>query len=840
MGGGKAMLAAGLGTVVALLLVAFPASADHGADRLPDLLVAKISKPPATGVPGGRIGLMVEVRNAGTARAEKSELGVYLTPVSTRRGNARRLKRASVKALRRGRSALVKLQLTLPAKIPTGVYRFIACVDDSHLLHESRRGDNCDASKSLRLTAKTQAAPTAGATPEPPRGPAPPTLTVKPAFTTTDQLSWGFVEDAQRHTPVAGDPVTVTLRAGNGLAGQAGYARSEVAAEPLLTGMTTNLNFGSHLDDGADTIELPFDFPFGGIDERFVSVSTNGWVEFGGSPALDYWGDYQTTDYRGANAVLGDLERGIMPYMGSLDLTDLGAGAGNVKMVAPASVDSVAFQWDLGQHTGGGTPRRVFQLVLFPDGSFRFDYPGANPSGGDAAFIGYTLGTGAASVDAVGTNVGAVPASSLLFTPKAVAAVASLPTGEATLTLPAGSSFVSGDAGCAVVTAPSALSEGSVRCPMPALAPGGQATRNVTFSMPPDAPGWSRPANFRYAGAYLAGGPKLVDGDEIDSLERNLQDTTLAVGVQFVSAKAEFGMPAEFKAEISTADGGMDEPQATFTLPANTILDSIEIAGHAIPCEPPVGGQVNCELPSGAQTTEPVVTVTPGLGATGHPMMLAVSAKARNAPPHTGEGSSPSVPPLTLNPILFVHGWSRTASDWSTMIKRFENGGWPSSYLSAYTYDTSQSNKEDAEKQVKPHVEELLAATGAEKVDIVAHSMGSLNTRWYIKELGGSAKVDDWVSLGGPNHGTATASFCSDTACQEMLPESTFLTELNAGDETPDAVNYGTWWSPCDEVIVPNSSVPLEGAANHETACISHVALLADETVYEQVREFVK
>lgn len=196
---------------------------------------------------------------------------------------------------------------------------------------------------------------------------------------------------------------------------------------------------------------------------------------------------------------------------------------------------------------------------------------------------------------------------------------------------------------------------------------------------------------------------------------------------------------------------------------------------------------------------------------------------------------------LAQDPILFVHGWSGSSSNWSTMIGRFEKDGYPKSYLSAYSYNTSQSNKVDAEKEVKSHVESLEKATGASKVDIIAHSMGSLNTRWYIKFVaGGEANVDDWVSLGGPNHGTETANVCFSTACTEMRIGSTFLKELNAGDETPGAVNYGTWWSPCDEFINPDSSVPLSGATNTETACISHLSLLTDETVYKQVREFVK
>jgi len=194
---------------------------------------------------------------------------------------------------------------------------------------------------------------------------------------------------------------------------------------------------------------------------------------------------------------------------------------------------------------------------------------------------------------------------------------------------------------------------------------------------------------------------------------------------------------------------------------------------------------------------------------------------------------------MAQDPILFVHGYVESASLWNTMIGRFEKDGYPKSYLSAYSYNTSQSNKVDAE-EVKSHVESLLKSTGASKVDIIAHSMGSLNSRWYIKFLGGESKVDDWVSLGGPNHGTETANFCFSTSCVEMRVGSTFLKELNAGDETPGEVNYGTWWSPCDEIINPDESVLLTGASNHKTACISHTALTTDETVYKEVREFVK
>lgn len=195
---------------------------------------------------------------------------------------------------------------------------------------------------------------------------------------------------------------------------------------------------------------------------------------------------------------------------------------------------------------------------------------------------------------------------------------------------------------------------------------------------------------------------------------------------------------------------------------------------------------------------------------------------------------------LVHDPILFVHGWNSNSTAWNIMYDRFIADGWTTQELNNWSYDYKKSNKLIAE-DVKAKVDSILAATGASKVDIITHSMGGLNSRWYVKFLGGDVKVDEWVSLGGPNHGTDTANLCFDTSCVEMRLGSAFLAELNAGDETPGAPNYRTWWSPCDTVINPDSSVSLSGGAvNTKTACLSHSALRENATVYGQVRDFVR
>lgn len=194
----------------------------------------------------------------------------------------------------------------------------------------------------------------------------------------------------------------------------------------------------------------------------------------------------------------------------------------------------------------------------------------------------------------------------------------------------------------------------------------------------------------------------------------------------------------------------------------------------------------------------------------------------------------------TRNPIVFVHGWNSTGAAWFSTIERFKADGWTDNELHNWTYYSGQSNATTAQ-ELSVKVDEVLALTGATQVDIVTHSMGALSARYYIKNLGGGDKVDEFVSLGGPNHGTNTAIFCGQTSCIEMRPNSGFLKALNRKDETPGRIiRYGTWWSACDEVINPQTSTVLNGATNTQTSCVRHSDLHENTTIYGQVKAWVQ
>ncbi|MGW4645445.1 esterase/lipase family protein [Kitasatospora sp. NPDC004289] len=191
-----------------------------------------------------------------------------------------------------------------------------------------------------------------------------------------------------------------------------------------------------------------------------------------------------------------------------------------------------------------------------------------------------------------------------------------------------------------------------------------------------------------------------------------------------------------------------------------------------------------------------------------------------------------------VTPVILVHGRNAGPGVWGAATAALTARGVPADRIFAWSYDTSASTNEVLAGRLATYVDQVLHETGAAKVDLVAHSLGSLPTRWYVKFGDGGRTVRNWVSLGGPNHGTGLAWFCAlwDQGCKDMTPNSYVLGHLNTAPETPDPVHYHTFWSSCDEQISPPSSTELAGAVNTRTAaCLKHNDLLTDPTVLAQL-----
>lgn len=203
------------------------------------------------------------------------------------------------------------------------------------------------------------------------------------------------------------------------------------------------------------------------------------------------------------------------------------------------------------------------------------------------------------------------------------------------------------------------------------------------------------------------------------------------------------------------------------------------------------------------------------------------------------QSAQAAVQPLsTSTPVVFVHGYTGNASNWTTAKSVFQLNGWSSSKLFAYEYNSYGNNITNAQG-LATFVNNVKSQTGASKVAIVNHSMGGLVSQYYLKVLGGHSSVSHLASIAGANHGTTFAGACLIyTTCQQMYPGSSFISQISAGDETPGDTKYASWYSACDGIILPYTSTRLSGATNNNVLCQTHIGYLADTVVLGQIARF--
>ena len=126
------------GIVVILLLPAGAPAADD-TPRRPDLVVASLSDPPQRARSGDRFRVEEVTANRGRRRAAASETGFALV------GRAWLAVRA-VPPLRKRAASRGEAEIMVPASIPDGSYRLLACADVGGDVRERNERDNCSSS----------------------------------------------------------------------------------------------------------------------------------------------------------------------------------------------------------------------------------------------------------------------------------------------------------------------------------------------------------------------------------------------------------------------------------------------------------------------------------------------------------------------------------------------------------------------------------------------------------------------------------------------------------------------------------------------------------------------
>lgn len=226
-------------------------------------------------------------------------------------------------------------------------------------------------------------------------------------------------------------------------------------------------------------------------------------------------------------------------------------------------------------------------------------------------------------------------------------------------------------------------------------------------------------------------------------------------------------------------------------------------------------------------------------------LFLAVAAVA--TPTATAAAATPTVATATSHgwndysckpsaahprPVVLVHGtFGNSVDNWLVLAPYLVNRGY-----CVYSLDYGQlpgvpffnglGPIGKSAGQLATFVDKVLASTGAPKADLVGHSQGGMMPNYYLKFLGGAAKVNALVGLAPDNHGTTLLGLtkllphfpgaedlleAGAPGLADQVAGSPFVTKLNSVPDTVPGVHYTVIATRYDEVVTPYRTQFLDG-----------------------------
>lgn len=218
------------------------------------------------------------------------------------------------------------------------------------------------------------------------------------------------------------------------------------------------------------------------------------------------------------------------------------------------------------------------------------------------------------------------------------------------------------------------------------------------------------------------------------------------------------------------------------------------------------------------------------------------SAAAASAAPAAGEAAAAtsgwndySCKPSAAHPrpVVLVHGtFGNSVDNWLVLAPYLVARGY-----CVFSLDYGQlpgvpvfnglGPIDQSAAQLRTFVDKVLAATGAAKADLVGHSQGGMMPNYYLKFLGGAAKVNALVALAPDNHGTTLLGLtkllpyfpgaepllnAATPGLADQVAGSPFVTKLNSVPDTVAGVKYTVISTRYDEVVTPYRTQYLSGA----------------------------
>jgi hypothetical protein len=223
-------------------------------------------------------------------------------------------------------------------------------------------------------------------------------------------------------------------------------------------------------------------------------------------------------------------------------------------------------------------------------------------------------------------------------------------------------------------------------------------------------------------------------------------------------------------------------------------------------------------------------------------------------------------------PVVLVHAtFADEGSNWVTLAPLLANAGY---CVYAFNYGETilsglfgnidgLGHITQSAEELRTFVNKVLSQTKASQVDLVGHSQGGMMPNYYLKYLGGAAKVNTFIGLAPSNHGTTLgglkelignfpfASLAIEVFLEVIgapaLPEqevgSAFEKKTFEGGDTVSGPRYVVIETTHDEVVTPYTNAFLSGPdvtnITIQSQCpsdtVGHIGMFEDSPVMQNV-----
>jgi triacylglycerol lipase len=181
--------------------------------------------------------------------------------------------------------------------------------------------------------------------------------------------------------------------------------------------------------------------------------------------------------------------------------------------------------------------------------------------------------------------------------------------------------------------------------------------------------------------------------------------------------------------------------------------------------------------------------------------------------------------------VVLVHGFVCNRGLWNPWMKRLSALDIPHMAL---TLEPVFGSIDRYVRTLDDAIAQLQACTGHEPV-VVAHSMGGLAVRAWLRDCQAEQRVHSIVTIGTPHGGTWLADYGVSANTRQMRQSSKWLQAL-AAQETPERhALFTCFFGHCDNIVIPATTATLAGADNRHIPGVAHVHLAFQPAIFDEV-----